>query len=238
MNFLKIILPTFFLLLAVTFLAFYFGTLRFNYPSKDAFPVSGIDVSHHQGDIDWKTVGQQDIKFVFIKATEGATFVDKKFAENWAEAQANGLDVGAYHFFTFCKSGEEQARNFMAVVPVDSNSLPPVIDLEYGGNCQLKRPKSDVLQDLQIFEKLVAKYYQKRPIFYVTEEFYQDFLLEQDFSNPIWLRDIYEQPTLPDGKQWLLWQYANRGKIDGIDTYVDWNVFKGSLANYEQFRLQ
>ncbi len=77
MKALKIILPTFFLLLAVAFLAFYFGTLRFNYPSKDTFPVSGIDVSHHQGDIDWKTVGQQDIKFVFIKATEGATFIDE-----------------------------------------------------------------------------------------------------------------------------------------------------------------
>ncbi|MFW6328322.1 MAG: GH25 family lysozyme [Bacteroidota bacterium] len=53
------------------------------YPSKNKYPVQGIDVSHHQGLIRWDSIDTSKVKFVFNKATEGANFKDKRFKYNW-----------------------------------------------------------------------------------------------------------------------------------------------------------
>src|SRR5690349_2704594 len=75
--------------------------IRFYEPDRTLYPVRGIDVSHHQNEIDWRKVAHDDVSFAFIKATEGGDHRDTRFATNWKEAQAAGLKVGAYHFFTF-----------------------------------------------------------------------------------------------------------------------------------------
>ena len=82
-------------------------------PGLEAGERFGIDVSTHQGAIDWAAVAGDGIDAAYVKASEGATFEDDRFAENWAGAKAAGLEVGAYHFFTLCKEGEEQAANLL-----------------------------------------------------------------------------------------------------------------------------
>lgn len=88
------------------------------------FEVRGVDVSHHQGDIDWTALAQDDVSFAYIKATEGGDWVDPKFTENWEAAHEAGVIRGAYHFFTFCRSGVDQAANLIATVPKASGMLP------------------------------------------------------------------------------------------------------------------
>ena len=127
------------------------GYLRFNYPKKSQYPIRGIDVSHHQGKIDWNKIKEEKFYFVYIKATEGGTYKDPEFARNWNEVSKVGLLKGAYHFFTFCKPGIEQARNFIDTVPVDPDSLPPVIDFEFIGNCKERPAKALVLKELFVF---------------------------------------------------------------------------------------
>lgn len=83
--------------------AFYQGYIRMNYPSLDEYPVQGIDISHHQGMIDWKTVDKNMVQFAFIKATEGENHKDSLFLENQTQARQNGIIAGAYHYFTFCR---------------------------------------------------------------------------------------------------------------------------------------
>lgn len=89
------------------------GLVRFNYPDPDRFPVRGVDVSHHQGSINWTAVRSTGVAFAFIKATEGATHQDRLFAANWRDAMSAGLSRGAYHFFTFCTPGAPQASDFI-----------------------------------------------------------------------------------------------------------------------------
>lgn len=221
---------------SVLIASIYFGYLRFNYPSEKEYPIKGIDISHHQNKIDWKLVKEQKIQFAFIKATEGGDFIDKRFNENWREAKTNGIDVGAYHFFTFCRDPKEQANNVINVVPKTGNSLPPVIDLEFGGNCNLSKSKDSLLSDIKIFEEIIHKHYGKKPILYITQEFYNKFLLDELKENPIWVRDIYKKPELIDKRAWILWQYGNRGHLKGIDMYVDLNVFNGNQKEYEKFK--
>ena len=107
------------------------GMLWFNMPSRRKYPVRGVDASHYQGQMDWQTIAGQGITFAFLKATEGSGTVDDCFAENWKNARAAGLAVGAYHFFSFDSPAETQADNYCAVVPASEDALPPVIDLEY-----------------------------------------------------------------------------------------------------------
>src|ERR1700754_3700231 len=106
------------LIVAFAAFAYGFGMLRFNNPSLTRYPIQGIDVSHHQGAIDWKTVAvQPNVRFVIMKATEGGDHRDSLFAENWQRAGEAGLVRGAYHFFTFCRPGRDQAQNVLATVP-------------------------------------------------------------------------------------------------------------------------
>src|SRR5438128_688135 len=86
-------------------------------PDPMKYPVWGIDVSHYQGRIDWKTVASAEhIRFAYIKATEGASSVDKQFSGNWRKARAAGLQVGAYHYFSFCSPGQKQAEHFLSIL--------------------------------------------------------------------------------------------------------------------------
>src|SRR5215813_13726549 len=92
------------------------------------YEVIGVDVSRHQGPIDWRMLAGSGVNFAYIKATEGAAFRDSHFTTNWSEAAIAGVPRGAYHFLTQCRSGADQAQNFIATVPRDPQALPHVID--------------------------------------------------------------------------------------------------------------
>ena len=204
-----------------------------NYPSFEEYPVQGIDVSHHQQQLDWAGLDKATVQFAFVKATEGGNHKDSLFQRNWREAIRNDIPVAAYQFFTFCKDGDEQARNYIHYVPKDSIDLPPIIDLEYGGNCKENR-KEDLIAEIARFLEIIEDHYQCKVIIYTTHEFYRDYLIGQLPDNPIWIRDIVRTPSLPDGRNWLFWQYTNRGKVKGINTPVDLNAFNGSRADFEK----
>ena len=81
------------------------GWFLLNNPSREQYPIRGVDVSHYQGDIDWEVLSRQDIRFAYIKATEGSSHTDERFRENWDHAADTELKVGAYHFFSFDRTG-------------------------------------------------------------------------------------------------------------------------------------
>jgi lysozyme len=178
------------------------GYWRFNYPKISQYPIRGIDVSHHQGRIDWDKIKEGSFKFVFIKATEGGDYSDPEFKRNWREASKVGLLKGAYHFFTFCNPGIEQAYNFINTVPIEPNNLPPAVDFEFIGNCT-KRPKKDLLlKELFSFIREIEEKYGQSPIIYVTYDSYNQYLKGEVDKYGIWIRDIFFNPNLPDEKAW------------------------------------
>jgi lysozyme len=193
-------------------------TTLFTLPYK----TKGLDVSHHNKDIDWKKVAETGkYSFVFIKATEGHDFVDDEFEKNWRGAKENGLKVGAYHFFSMRSSGQEQAKYFMSTVPRQEGALPPVIDLEIN----LSHDKAKVQSELRDLSNTLETFYEQKPILYVTYDTYETYVSGSFTENPLWIRDIFKHPTVK-GRDWQLWQYNNRGRVPGIPTYVDINVMK------------
>ncbi len=187
----------------------------------------GLDVSHHQGVIDWAKVPRDRFSFVYIKATEGGDWRDPKFSDNWREARAHDFRVGAYHFFTLCRDGVSQAKNFVTVVPRQKNALPPVIDLEFFGNCAERPSRENFLVQLQDFSKKVEKQYGAKPVLYTTYEFYRLYLKDSFFSGyPLWIRNVFSSPDA-EFSNWLIWQYADNARVPGIQGPVDLNTQKG-----------
>ena len=127
-HFVKPIIAVVFVICITAAALLYFGIIQLNHPPKDKYPIRGVDVSEYQGDIDWSVLANQNIDFAFIKATEGSSYTDEHFSENWENASKTDLRIGAYHFFSLESSGKSQAEHFCDTVQGVPNMLPPVVD--------------------------------------------------------------------------------------------------------------
>ncbi len=201
-------------------------------PDRHRYPVRGIDVSHHQGLIDWRAVAADDVVFAYLKASEGGDHADSRFAANWRAARQAGLRVGAYHYFTLCRSGAEQARNFLAATPPDADALPPVVDLEFGGNCGTRPDGATLRRELDAFLGPVEQRTGRPAVLYMTDEFraaYGKALPDR----PQWRRSIVFAPW--GGQAWTIWQFHNRGRVEGIKGPVDLNLFAGDRTAFDRW---
>tara|TARA_R110002051_G_scaffold27998_4_gene66812 strand:- start:1079 stop:1750 length:672 start_codon:yes stop_codon:yes gene_type:complete len=179
----------------------------------------GIDLSHHNGRVNWEALGSAPIDFVYLKATEGRDWKDTRFQENWREASQRGWHVGAYHFYLLCKNGAAQAENFIQSVEVRDGTLPPAVDLEYAHNCTPDGPKAAVLAEIDDFLTALEAEYGAPPVLYTTPEFHRDWLAGRFPRNPVWMRRLSGPP---EGEV-LIWQYSMKGRVPGVDGFVDLN---------------
>ncbi len=221
---------------SAVYLAYDFGMLRFNNPSLSRYPIQGIDVSHHQGDIDWKTVATQpNIRFAIMKATEGGDHRDSRFAENWQRAGDAGVVRGAYHFFTFCRPGKDQAQNVLATVPKMPGTLPIAVDLEFVGNCNKVPTLEEMATEVNAFFTELKATFPEKPIFYVTQEFFDQYLKGNEARFPehyLWLRSVFKEPTQEGCGRWSIWQFADNGTVNGIQRAVDLNALCPSETGF------
>ncbi len=214
------------------------GVLWPNRIPAAGYEVRGVDVSAYQGAIDWPVLAEQDLDFAVIKATEGRAFVDERFRANWADAHRTDLAVGAYHFVTFEATAEEQLANVIAAVPVVDGALPVTVDLEFYGEHFDAPPSAEHVRG--IVDPLLAgleEHYGAPPILYTTAEAYERYVRNRYPANPIWIRDVVLPPSLPDGRDWTIWQYSNRDRLpgyDGVEPFIDMNVLEGGPERLEE----
>lgn len=211
------------------------GLLLFSQEANPSqWAVFGVDASVYQGEVDWSALAGQGVDFAFLKATEGSSLQDVRFQENWSNAQAAGIRVGAYHFFSYDSPGETQADNFISTVPVTPGALPPVVDIEFYGDNLEHPPAKDAVKPVldPLLERLEA-HYGVKPILYVTyrsynlylKEGYEDYLFW--FSSPV---------VVPFWRPWTFWQYSHSAQLEGYtggETRIDLNVFRGSREAFE-----
>ena len=199
-----------------------------NYPQ--GYDVHGIDISHYQGRIDWEKlqtaiIDKSPITFVMVKATEGATRVDKNFKKNFFQAREHGFIRGAYHFWSNRSSARSQAYHFLQNVHLLDGDLPPVLDVE-------NKPKDQSIEDFQrdilTWLHIVEDKYHVKPIIYTYYKFKEAYLNAAVFDDyPYWIAHYYVDKVEYQGK-WNFWQHTDVGKLPGIEGYVDLNVFNGS----------
>lgn len=181
----------------------------------------GIDVSAHQGQIDWAAVAHDDVEFAYLKATEGDDFTDRRFGVNWIGAERAGLQRGAYHFFSLCSSGQAQARNFLSVAAPDPDALPPAVDLELAGNCRSRPQPVALRRELQVFVTAVEAGWTRQVLLYVGDDFEAKYRLRDHIDRSLWGQGFLRRPS---GNDWALWQASGFSRVAGISGRVDLDV--------------
>jgi len=216
-----------------------YGTEAYHVRIPDGYAVHGIDISHHQGDIDWQKLSalqQADIpiRFVFIKATEGGDHKDRLFDDNFAAAREQGFIRGAYHFYNPATDPVVQADFFISHVQLEKGDLPPVIDVEKAPS-RLQQPT--FYAQLSIFLYRLEAHYGVRPIIYTSYKFKERYLDVPELDRyPLWIAHYHVAHPGYQG-DWLFWQHTDRAVLPGIDEKTDLNVFHGSLKELQALTL-
>lgn len=203
------------------------------------YSIHGIDVSHHQGKIDWyrlrnALVSHEPIRFVFVKSTEGDSHLDPHFRENFYNAKEAGLVRGVYHFWSNKSSPRRQAFYFMAMVKLEPGDLPPVLDVE-------TKPVGISTEEFQMnvltWLHLIEDHYQVKPIIYTYSNFKQRYLSDARFNGyPYWIAHYYVSKMEYRGA-WKFWQHTDAGKLPGIKGYVDLNIYNGSYYDLRRLTI-
>jgi lysozyme len=206
--------------------------------SRHKDKVFGIDVSHYQGEINWDSIerakGEFPLDFVFIRATAGSNGNDTQFKRNWRNANRAGFIRGAYHYYRPDENSVKQAENFIKTVRIGEGDLPPVLDIERIPN---KQTLDSLKSGLKRWLTRVENHYGVKPIIYSGESFYTDFLKKEFAGYNLWIAN-YSFFDDEIRKEWLFWQFTDKGIVKGIDGSVDVNIYNGQMEQLNELRVK
>jgi lysozyme len=202
------------------------------------YSIHGIDVSRYQQTIAWDAVREMKVKkirlgFAFIKATEGIGNVDPQFHRNWRKSKQSGVIRGAYHFFLASKDGRSQAEHFIRTVELQPGDLPPVVDIELTNGT----PTVALKKELKEWLAVVEEYYKVKPIIYTNVDFYSRHLDKEFDSYPLWAAHYYQYNEPRIRRSWSFWQHSEEGRVNGIYSKVDFNVFNGDSTEFRSLLI-
>lgn len=215
--------------------------------------IYGIDVSHHQSNINWDELAlfcdkdgkvyngvpkerkyMQPVLFAYIKATEGATIKDKTCNIRTIEAERHGITKGAYHFLRLGSDIEEQVKNFLETVNWTEGDLPPALDIEV--EQEIQEYGKDKLTTMALFWlKEIEKHMQVRPIIYTRESIRNKYLNDNRFKKyDFWIARYNDSG--PNNFDWHFWQISENGVLNGYnDGRIDVDLFKGDYVAFKKF---
>jgi lysozyme len=198
--------------------------------------LSGIDVSHFQGHVDWQAVKAAGCDFAFAKATEGAGVTDPFFAANWAAMKAAGLVRGAYHFYRAQQDAAQQAAHFLSTVRFEPGDLPPVLDIEVNDGVAGPSLAGGVQAWLDAVEPVAGA----TPVIYTNTPFWDAHFNDQFGQYPLWIAHYGPAPQpLPAGwTVWTLWQYSQSLNIGGVNGPADHDYFNGPLSQLQALAVK
>lgn len=209
---------------------------------QNTSPAYGIDVSKFQGnEIDFLNQQKSDLTFVICKATEGITYTDPTFANNWKMIAQKGFIRGAYHFYRSKDNPILQAKNFMhAIAELKATDIPPIVDIE-GAGIDNDQSIEKVQQSLSAFLEEIENELQRKPVIYTNIPIGNKYLDNEVFSEyALWiaLYENLEQPKLPkvwENTGWKFWQKSSTYELKQEKN--DFDVFHGDreeLVNFIQ----
>lgn len=203
--------------------------------------MNGVDVSHYQGIIKWVEVLKNNphIDFVFIKATQGASFTDSMLSNNAAGVSAAKIPFSYYHFATLNdhnvkKDAEVEAGHFLtAISKLARPTLPLVLDIE-AETPKIQLEDQDVLNWIKTFFSVLQSHGYNDYIIYSGTPFLNMHLpKDHNLGNiRLWLAAYTSrpEPILPNGwKDYYIWQYTDKGTVRGISGKCDLNKSKVAL---------
>lgn len=198
-------------------------------PCLDDYPVKGIDLSAHNGEVDFDSVAAH-YDFVILKATEGGNWTDRSFESNFMKAREAGLKVGAYHYFRFDRPGLPQAINIYNTLYNKRLDLPLALDVEDHGNAKGVDRNLVIERLRELVDFLVG--HGVSLMFYTNKLGYNRYV-EPEFADfPLWICSFTDPPV---HGHWDFWQYTHSGHVPGVAGDTDINLFNGSKTEFINF---
>lgn len=182
----------------------------------------GIDISHHQGDIDFEKL-KGNIDFAMVRTSYGSFYEDKKYKQNINGLEKINVPYGLYHFSyaTDVETAKKEASSFINLIKNYNPTYPVVIDIEYSDRTADVR--KDTLVDIaDTFCKMVeeAGYY---VMIYANLDYFNNKLNSSVLDKyDKWLAQWTSKPTY--NKPFGIWQYSSKGSVPGISGNVDLNI--------------
>lgn len=192
-------------------------------PSRKDYPVQGVAVANEAGAIHWPTARASGVNFAYLRATVGANGRDPHFGDHWLESRKAGVRRGAWHQFSLCQSANDQANNFVAVVPREKDELRPAILLDFHGDCDARPAKEAVLDEIRLLAKVVEQQTGKPAILWVSRGFDAAYGVSEGIKRDLWLQNGYFPPSY-GARTWLMWEANSHRLVNGIEQPVAWSV--------------
>lgn len=202
--------------------------------------IRGVDVSHHNGTINWPQLKNEGIAFAYIKTTEGMSHTDSNYKANYAQAKQADIKVGMYHFYTFGLDGKMQAQHFIRHASVAGADLIPAIDVEHSPSNHYSSNKDyreQVIIELQQLENSIYQHYGVHPLIYTNKDCYKLYIKDRFPQNLIWMSNLHNEPTVEDN-EWVIWQFSHTGRLNGVKGNLDLNYFRYSYRRFEELRIK
>jgi len=221
--------------------------------------IKGIDVSHHNGNVNWGDVAQDGTsRFAIIRTGDVAARLgpeDQKFTRNWAGAKSAGVRRGSYQYFRTAYGGIAQADRLLRQLDGAGGSLdsdlPPAIDIEEAGQVtqgDLPLGMAQVLDETGLWLDRVESELGVTPMIYTGQYWHWKASqqgLGQEFARyPLWTpsygTSCCKMPVTPTGgpgpwSKWTIWQYSGHGAAAGVRGDVDLNYFRGTEVDLARF---
>jgi lysozyme len=214
-------------------------------PTPPPAYVDGIDVSYHQGTIDWQQVIASGKKFAYVRSTAGTLTADTSYTLNYWGAHAVGLAVGSYHYANpdFAPNdASNEATWFLQNAAISSGDLLPVLDLEVSNGLDA----GALTVWAQTWLSQVSAATGVRPIIYTNPNFWATSMADTDWFarngySVLWIANwtTASAPTVPAGNWagsgWTIWQHTSAGMVPGIVGPVDLDRFNGASLSATLF---
>lgn len=211
--------------LALALIGFLAWLVAINWrPDAKSFPLQGIDVSEAQGAIDWWAVkANDDVRFVYVRATIGADRRDKRFGRNWRGAFAVSMPRGAIHIFSLCQLAADQAGNLVKTLPRADDQLPVALDLDFDPACAARPERNVVLGEITRFLAGVEGITGKPAVLRISKAFEARYRVGEAIPRKLWSVGAFFPPAYFD-KPWTMWQASSFRRIEGVPGAVNWDV--------------
>lgn len=197
--------------------------------NSNVLALSGIDISEFQGDIDFNKLKNDNIDIIYIRSSASFSYKDAKFERNYKYAKQEGFKIGFYHYMTARTENEarEQARFFASVIANKQADCRLAMDFESFSSLSKEEINKISLAFMEELEHLTKKELVVYSDAYNTKVTFDKSLADK---YPLWVAEYGpEHPEIYTWDKWIGWQYTDKGRLNGINGYVDRDEFKEEI---------
>lgn len=195
--------------------------------------IRGIDVSRHQPSLDWHKVRASGVAFVYMKATEGATYRDPKLEEHYRGARGADLQIGFYHYARPYNDPAAEVGNLLRTTAELRHGLPFALDIETNeGTLGREQVTTFCVRWLEELERRTGE----RPMVYTYTHFAKSWLGKELGRWPLWIAHYGVDRPGANGvwQEWSMFQYTDNGRVPGYGGPIDCNVMEAAMMKREE----